>query len=62
MQTVADAVRVFASCSERHAGCAVDFALLSSGETCEVEVNDGEFTAKYDVDFDDDFAAIYVAR
>lgn len=40
----------------------VDFALLSSGEMCEVEVNDGEFTAKIDVDFDDDFAAIYVAR
>ena len=61
-QIVADAVRVLAGSSERLAGCAVDFAVLRSGETCLVEVNDGVFTGQYDGVSDDDFAAMYIAR
>jgi hypothetical protein len=59
---VDDAVRVLAGSSESLAGCAVDFAVLNSGDTCLVEVNDGVFTGQYDGVSDDDFAAMYVAR
>ncbi len=55
-------MRILASSSESLAGCAVDFAVLKTGETCLLEVNDGVFTGQYDGVTDDDFAAMYVAR
>jgi hypothetical protein len=60
--TVDDAVSILAGSSESLAGCAVDFAVLKSGDTCLVEVNDGVFTGQYDGVTDDDFCAMYVAR
>ncbi len=60
--SVADAVRVLSCSSECLAGCAVDVAVLKSGDTCLVEVNDGVFTGQYGGVSDDDFAAMYVAR
>ena len=62
MPSVADAVRVLSCSSESLAGCAVDFAVLKSGDTCLVEVNDGVFTGQYDGVSDDDFAAMYAQR
>jgi hypothetical protein len=56
MPTVLEAVRVLAASGERLAGCAMDFAVLRSGETCLVEVNDGLFTGLYDGVSDSDFA------
>ncbi len=57
--SVADAVRVLSCSSESLAGCAEDFAVLKSGDTCLVEVNDGVFTGQYDGVSDDDFAAMW---
>jgi hypothetical protein len=60
--SVEDAVRVLSCSSESLASCAVDFAVLKSGDTCLVEANDGVFTGQYNGVSDDDFAAMCVAR
>ena len=59
---VHDAVRILAASAEQLAGCGMDFAVLRSGVTCLIEVNDGVFTGHYEGLSGKDFTDMYVAR